>query len=378
MEQNIKTILEDTGKAEFTRKEIMDLGREAGLEDKAIYKGLNALHRVKRGVYSTNSQPSIAKPALQIQNRVALHSVSSVKSSEVYVPDVDPSYIKWGEYSTITKVVKSRMYFPIYVSGLSGNGKTMMIEQACAFAKREYVRLQISPETDEDDLIGGFRLVNGETVFQKGPVIKAMEEGAILLIDEIDRASNKVMCLQGVLEGKPILIKKTGEIISPADGFNVIATANTKGRGSDDGRYSAASIIDDAFLERFCCEIDQKFPSPNVERKIVESHMNKYGVEDDEFVEKLIGWSNVIRKTFYSDGVEELISTRRLCHIAKAFSLFKDRLKAITMCVNRFDDETRMAFLDLYTKIDESQLDENGEIIGDTPEPANLNANPPF
>jgi len=265
------------------------------------------------------------------------------------------------------KIIKSKLFFPVYVSGLSGNGKTMMIEQACAKAKREYVRVQISPETDEDDLIGGFRLINGETVFQKGPIIKAMERGCLLLIDEIDRATNKIMCLQGVLEGNPVLLKKTGQVITPADGFNIIATANTKGRGSDDGRFTAASIIDDAFLERFVCSIDQEFPSPMIEKKIVMAHMSKFGVEAEEFCDKLIAWSNVIRKTFEADGVEEIVSTRRLCHIVKTYSIFEDRSKAIAMCINRFDEETRTAFLDLYTKIDESQLTEDGEII-ETPE----------
>jgi MoxR-like ATPase len=242
----------------------------------------------------------------------------------------------------------------------------MMVEQACAKTGREYVRVQISPETDEDDLIGGFRLVDGETIFQKGPVIKAMERGCILLIDEIDRATNKIMCLQGVLEGSPVLLKKTGEVVTPAEGFNVIGTANTKGRGSDDGRFTAASIIDDAFLERFVCVIDQAFPQPTIEKKIVEKHMAKFGVEDTQFAEKLIAWSNVIRKTFEAEGVEEVVSTRRLCHIVKSFSIFNDRMKAINMCISRFDEETRTAFLDLYTKIDESQLTADGEVIEET------------
>jgi MoxR-like ATPase len=237
---------------------------------------------------------------------------------------------------------------------MSGNGKTFMVEQATAKAKREYIRVQISPETDEDDLIGGFRLIDGETIFQKGPVIKAMERGAILLIDEIDRATNKIMCLQGVLEGNPVLLKKTGEVINPAPGFNVIATANTKGRGSDDGRYSAASIIDDAFLERFVASIDQAYAPSNVEKTILTKHAAKYDVDDSEFIEKLVSWSTVIRKTFEDDAIDEVVSTRRLCHIVKTHSVFNDRAKSIELCINRFDDETKTAFLDLYTKIDES------------------------
>ena len=286
------------------------------------------------------------------------------KNTESYVPSKVNGYVKFGHYADVKIIKKAGSFYPVFITGLSGNGKTMGVTQACA-EKKELFRVNITIETDEDDLIGGFRLVNGETVFQKGPVVKAMERGCILLIDEIDRATNKIMCLQGVLEGNPILLKKTGEVVTPADGFNVIATANTKGRGSDDGRFTAASIIDEAFLERFVCVIDQAFPQPTIEKKIVEKHMAKFGVEDSEFAEKLIAWSNVIRKTFEAEGVEEVVSTRRLCHIVKSFSIFEDRMKAINMCISRFDEETRVAFLDLYTKIDESQLNENGEIIQD-------------
>ena len=295
--------------------------------------------------------------------------IHAFTNDDVYVPPVDPTFVAWGEHASIKKVIQSRMFFPVYISGLSGNGKTMMVEQACAKLKREYIRVQISPETDEDDLIGGFRLINGETVFHKGPVVKAMERGCILLIDEIDRGSNKVMCLQGVLEGKPILIKKIGQVVAPAPGFNIIATANTKGRGSDDGRYSAASIIDDAFMERFVATIDQPYPNFKTEHSIVKKHLDALDLKDDEFVDKLVGWSSVIRKTYEAEGVDELISTRRLCHIVKAYSVFNDRLTAINMCISRFENETREAFLDLYTKIDGNaiQLNEDGQIV--TPAP---------
>ena len=293
--------------------------------------------------------------------KMSVGSVRSVQNEEVYVPTVNKNFVQWGEYKHIKKIIESRMFFPVYISGMSGNGKTMMVEQACAKAKREYVRVQISPETDEDDLIGGFRLIDGETVFQKGPVIKAMEAGAILLIDEIDRGSNKIMCLQGVLEGNPIMIKKTGETVLPANGFNVIATANTKGQGSDDGRFVAAQVIDEAFLERFVANIDQPFPTSATEAKIVEKHMNSYDVEDPEFVTKLVAWSKIIRKTFDDDGVDEVVSTRRLCHIAKAYSIFSDRLTAIKMCISRFETETREAFLDLYSKIDAGEINPDEE-----------------
>jgi MoxR-like ATPase len=236
-----------------------------------------------------------------------------------------------------------------------------MVEQACAKVKKEFIRVQINPETDEDDLLGGFRLINGETVFAKGPVLKAMENGAILLLDEIDRATNKIMCLQGILEGKPVLVKKTGEIVKPAEGFNVIATANTKGKGSEDGRFTAASIIDEAFLERFTISVDQQFPGMGVEKKIVLKHMEKFGATDDDFADKLVIWADIIRKTFYDDGVDEVISTRRLCHIVQTFSIFNKRDKAIDLCISRFDDDTKSAFLDLYTKVDEDALGEYSE-----------------
>lgn len=367
MTKSLKTILAESGKDSFTRQEILAHAKENNIGLKVAYQTINNLNRVKRGVYSLEA-PAVSTPITSevpqtAMANIAFRGVASVSNDEVYVPTVDSTYIKWGEYSTIMKIIKSKMFFPTYIAGLSGNGKTMMVEQACAKTGREYVRVQISPETDEDDLIGGFRLVDGETVFQKGPVVKAMERGCILLIDEIDRATNKIMCLQGVLEGNPILLKKTGEVVAPAEGFNVIATANTKGRGSDDGRFSAASIIDDAFLERFVCVIDQPFPQPTIEKKIVAAHMSKYGAEDNEFVDKLIAWSNVIRKTFEAEGVDEVVSTRRLCHIVKSFSIFNDRMKSINMCISRFDEETRTAFLDLYTKIDENQLNEDGEAV---------------
>jgi hypothetical protein len=310
--------------------------------------------RVKIGTYSLEAQlksisqrviPTIAKP----EN---IAKMQSIVNEEKTFAKLDPTFVPWGAYSDIVKMVKSEMFFPIYISGLSGNGKTFMVEQACSKLNREFIRVQINPETDEDDLIGGFRLINGETVFSKGPVLKAMENGAILLLDEIDRATNKIMCLQGILEGKPVLVKKTGETISPKAGFNVIATANTKGKGSEDGRFTAASIIDEAFLERFTVAIDQQFPSPSIETKILNNHMTKFGVEDTDFVEKLITWADIIRKTFYDEGVDEVISTRRLCHIAQTFSIFNNRTKAIDLCIARFDEDTKSAFLDLYSKVD--------------------------
>ena len=361
------------------RKDINAAGADLGMSEYEVWKVVKTLLSAgKRGYFYFNAPAAnVSAPAekLSAAKKFKLAtSVASVVDDEIYIPKSDPTYVKWGEYKTVLSVIESGHFFPLYISGMSGNGKTFMVEQAAAKAKREYIRVQISPETDEDDLIGGFRLIDGETIFQKGPVIKAMERGAILLIDEIDRATNKIMCLQGVLEGNPVLLKKTGEVITPAAGFNVIATANTKGRGSDDGRYSAASIIDDAFLERFVASIDQNYPPSNVEKNILTKHAAKYDVDDSEFIEKLVSWSTVIRKTYDDDAIDEVVSTRRLCHIVKTYSVFSDRSKAIELCINRFDSETKTAFLDLYTKIDESAESLEQETETNISEPTNEEA----
>ena len=357
-------------KTEFTAKMIKEAALAVGENPRSAYVNIRYTHNaptVRRGVYNLESMmPKSARPAKAAPEMVK--GVESVSNDEVFVPDFDPTFVPWGNFSEIIKVLKSGMFYPTFVSGLSGNGKTFQIEQACAKLNREYVRVQISPETDEDDLIGGFRLIKGETVFQKGPVIKAMEAGAVLMIDEIDRGTNKIMCLQGVLEGKPVLIKKTGEVVEPAEGFNVIATANTKGKGSEDGRYSGATIIDDAFLERFTITLEQTFPTIATEEKIVMKHMSKFESIDEEFAKLLVGWADAIRKTFYDEGIDEVISTRRLCHIVQTFSIFGKREKAIALCVNRFDDDTKEAFIDLYEKVDatinnpeEVEIDLDGE-----------------
>lgn len=301
--------------------------------------------------------PQFGPVAPPVESNVIQRQKTFADVDECFVPAADPTFVTWGDYKMIKQIIDSKLFFPTYISGLSGNGKTMMVEQACAKTKREYVRVQISPETDETDLIGGFRLVDGETVFYKGPVVKAMERGAILLIDELDRGSNKIMCLQGVLEGKPVLIKKIGQVIVPKKGFNIFATANTKGRGSEDGRFSAANIIDEAFIERFVATVDQPYPDARIERSIVEKHMQSLSVKDVEFADKLVAWSQIIRKTYENEGVDEVVSTRRLCHIVKAHSIFKDRLRSIAMCIQRFDLDTRSAFTDLYTKIDAQPIE---------------------
>lgn len=349
---------------ELSPKQVIAAGADVGMTPGEVYKELNEFPKIRRGIYD---MAGVMVPFKTSQKTAPVKNigVSSVSNDEVFVPEQDKTFVQWGNFSDVFKIVKSQMFYPTFITGLSGNGKTFMVEQACAKANREYVRVQISPETDEDDLIGGFRLLNGETVFQKGPVLKAMEAGAILLIDEIDRGTNKIMCLQGVLEGKPVLVKKTGEVVTPKDGFNVLATANTKGKGSDDGRFTAATILDEAFLERFTITVEQSYPAPAVEKKIITKHMEKFECIDGEFTELLVGWADTIRRTFEDGGVDEIISTRRLCHIVQTFSIFGKRDKAIALCVNRFDDDTKEAFLDLYTKVD-ATVSGVGEYPNDT------------
>ena len=268
------------------------------------------------------------------------------------VPVQDDTFVKFGPFTDIKKIIQSKLFYPAFITGLSGNGKTFGVEQACAQLKRELIRVNITIETDEDDLIGGFRLVNGETVWHNGPVIEALERGAILLLDEIDLASNKILCLQSILEGTGVFLKKIGRTVRPAAGFNVIATANTKGKGSDDGRFIGTNVLNEAFLERFPVTFEQSYPKPSVEQKILDKIAHNLGVKDTEFCKRLVDWGDIIRKTFYDGGIEEIISTRRLVHIVRAYSIFNDKMKAIQVCVNRFDDETKQAFLELYDKVD--------------------------
>lgn len=309
-------------------------------------------NRVGRGQYHIEMVASVVplrKPE-PVETKQVTQTVFD--QTQIEVPSRDKSYVSWGFFKDVKQVVDSKAFYPIFIAGLSGNGKTMMVEQACAQTKRKYVRVNITEETDEDDLIGGFRLVNGETVWCDGPIPQAMKQGAICLIDEIDRGSNKLMCLQAVLEGKSLYIKKTGAVVNPELGFNVIATANTKGRGSDDGRFTGARILDEAFLERFIATLDQPYPTLAVEKKIVLNAMESYGNLDGEFAEKLVTWADIIRTTYLDGGIDDIISTRRLVHIARTFGIFNDRKRAIELCISRFDEDTRVAFLDLYTKVD--------------------------
>ena len=284
------------------------------------------------------------------------YEAPAVNSAANYIPEKDDSYVPFGNFNSVRKVISSRKFYPTFITGLSGNGKTMSVEQACAAAKRELIRVNITIETDEDDLIGGFRLIDGNTVWHNGPVVEALERGAVLLLDEIDLASNKILCLQSVLEGKGVFLKKIGKYVNPSNGFNVIATANTKGKGSEDGRFVGTNILNEAFLERFPVTFEQEYPTSTIETKIL---LNA-GCEK-EFTDNLIKWAGIIRKTFFDGGVDEVITTRRLVHIVQAFDIFGNRLDAITKCVNRFDDDTKQSFLDLYTKVDAGEDSEYTE-----------------
>ena len=268
------------------------------------------------------------------------------------VPEKDATFVKFGNFPDIKKIIASKLFYPTFVTGLSGNGKTFGIEQVCAQLRRELIRVNITIETDEDDLIGGFRLVNGNTVWHNGPVVEALERGAILLLDEIDLASNKILCLQPVLEGKGLFLKKIGKFVQPKAGFNVVATANTKGKGSDDGRFIGTNVLNEAFLERFPVTFEQAYPAPAHEIKILKNVASSLGVDDTDFCKRLVDWADIIRKTFYDGGIEEIISTRRLVHILRAFSIFNNKEKAIKVCINRFDEDTKQSFLELYDKVD--------------------------
>ena len=280
----------------------------------------------------------------------AAYIVSSLTGN--IVPKKDPIFVSFGNYPDIKSIVKSNRFYPVFITGLSGNGKTMGVTQACAEAKRELIRVNITIETDEDDLLGGYRLKDGQTVWQNGPVIEAMERGAILLLDEVDLASNKIMCLQPILEGSGVFVKKINKFVKPAQGFNVIATANTKGQGSDDGKFIGTNVLNEAFLERFPVTFEQKYPSVAIEKKILNNTLKASGKSDVKFVDKLTTWADVIRKTYFDGGVDEIISTRRLVHITQAYAIFDNKMKAIKMCTNRFDDDTKNSFVELYTKVD--------------------------
>jgi len=342
--------LQDRYGSSITADNIREYCSETGVSYPTVTKRLEQF-KVRRGFWNLTVQEKLeqtfnspsAEPVIQ-QN---------------LIPDKDDNFISFGNFSDVKKIISSRIFYPVFITGLSGNGKTFCVEQACAQLKRELIRVNITIETDEDDLIGGFRLINGETVWHNGPVIEALERGAVLLLDEIDLASNKILCLQSVLEGKGIFLKKIGKYVKPANGFTVVATANTKGKGSDDGRFIGTNVLNEAFLERFALTFEQDYPGSKTEQKILEKLMTSLGETDLEFCEKLASWADIIRKTFKDGGIDEVISTRRLTHIIRAYSIFGKRMKAIQVCVNRFDDETKTSFLELYDKIDASVNNED-------------------
>ena len=352
----------DTNGGIFRKKDVFAVAHPMGIEklnwllskDNVVSRGVYDLSAAMVGV-TAKPAPVMPQPVAEITSKPVAKTVMQPKLEVIIdnlVPRLDATYVPFGFYTDLIKVLKAEAFYPTFISGLSGNGKTTMIEQACAKLKRECLRVNISVETDEDDLIGGNTLVDGNVVYREGPVLTAMKRGAILILDEIDRGSNKLMCIQAILEGKPYFNKKTGETVFPAKGFNVVATANTKGRGSDDGKFISAQILDDAFLERFAITVEQEYPSAKVEKKIVMNKMEKAGAVDEEFADNLVTWAEIIRKTFYDGGIDDLISTRRLEHIVNAFAMFKSRQKAVELCVNRFDADTKSAFLDLYSKVD--------------------------
>ena len=358
----VEALYKKYGRTEISRSEINDFVKSGKISNPSWLK--NKKYLVSRGVYSLPIAGNDFSPTLTDVPLVPEESKEPVVAKAAFVvsslignivPDKDPVFVPWGYFKDIKKIVSSKAFYPIFVTGLSGNGKTMNVSQACAAANRECIRVNITIETDEDDLLGGYRLQDGQTVWQDGPVIEAMKRGALLLLDEIDLASNKIMCLQPILEGNGVFLKKINQFVKPAKGFNVIATANTKGQGSDDGKFIGTNILNEAFLERFPITIEQAYPSNKIEEKIllnVMSDKKLTSTVDSEFASSLVTWADIIRKTYYEGGVDELISTRRLVHIVEAFSIFKNKMKAIEMCTNRFDLDTKTSFLDLYTKID--------------------------
>ena len=354
-QKSVLKVLKDTYKKDtVTRAEINALVKKKVIKNPSWLK--SDKFKVDRGVYTldidsdTKSESKSTETKKISTDTKAAYVVSSLTDN--VVPAKDTDFVNFGNYADIRNIVKSKKFYPVFITGLSGNGKTLAVTQACAESKREMIRCNITIETDEDDLLGGYRLKDGQTVWQNGPVIEAMERGAVLLLDEIDLASNKIMCLQPILEGSGVYVKKINRFVKPKIGFNVIATANTKGQGSDDGKFIGTNVLNEAFLERFPVTFEQQYPSAKIEEKIVAQKLKSAGKSDVKFASNLVTWADVIRKTYNDGGVDEIISTRRLVHIAEAYGIFKNKMKAIQVCTNRFDDDTKTSFTDLYTKVD--------------------------
>jgi len=338
----------------LTRAEINSLVSKKKLKNPSWLK--TDKYKVDRGTYKlplegeVTENEQLMEAPVEVTKTEAAYVVSSLTGN--IVPKKDPIFVSFGNYPDVKQIIKSSQFYPVFITGLSGNGKTMGVTQACAELKKELIRVNITIETDEDDLLGGYRLKDGQTVWQNGPVIEAMERGAVLLLDEVDLASNKIMCLQPILEGSGVFVKKINKFVKPKDGFNVIATANTKGQGSEDGKFIGTNVLNEAFLERFPITFEQSYPTMKIEKKILTNTLKAAGKTDDQFIDKLTTWADVIRKTYFDGGVDEIISTRRLVHITQAFGIFDNKMKAIQMCTNRFDDDTKNSFVELYTKVD--------------------------
>ena len=361
----VKHAYEKFGKAQLSVDELKQANKKFGCKYAPQWLIKNKDYKVGKSLFKLpvdgESQSVAVKKTANTDSEKILAPVNETKKEAAYVvsslvgdivPKKDPVFVSFGNYPDLKSIIKSNRFYPVFITGLSGNGKTMGVTQACAEAKKELIRVNITIETDEDDLLGGYRLKDGQTVWQNGPVIEAMERGALLLLDEIDLASNKIMCLQPILEGSGVFVKKINKFIKPANGFNVIATANTKGQGSEDGKFIGTNVLNEAFLERFPITFEQKYPSVNIEKKILNNTLKSYGKSDIKFVDKLTTWADVIRKTYFDGGVDEIISTRRLVHITQAYSIFDNKMKAVQMCTNRFDDDTKNSFVELYTKVD--------------------------
>ena len=356
-EDQIFDSLKSTYGTEFTTADVRGF---CALNDISYQTVTKKIKQYKVGKGKWNLEVT-TKAVENIEKSFSAPAVEPVVEADL-IPEKDETFVKFGPFTDLKKIISSKLFYPTFITGLSGNGKTFGVEQACAQLKREIIRVNITIETDEDDLIGGFRLVDGATIWHDGPVIQALNRGAILLLDEIDLASNKILCLQSILEGKGVFLKKVGKFVKPARGFNIIATANTKGKGSDDGRFIGTNVLNEAFLERFALTFEQEYPTPKTEQKILEKVSGNLGVLDEKFCENLANWADIIRRTYNDGGIDEVISTRRLVHIIRAFVIWNDRMKAIKVCVNRFDDETKQSFLELYDKIDADIVTETSDV----------------
>src|SRR6056300_855284 len=363
---------------EITRKQLIDVEKKHKVafpqwlvsnKDLKISKGLYKMPTESDDSVTTTVEKTVDNSTPATSNKEAAYIVSSLTGN--IVPTKDKNFVSFGNYPDVKNIIKSNKFYPVFVTGLSGNGKTMAVTQACAELKKELIRVNITIETDEDDLLGGYRLKDGQTVWQNGPLIEAMERGAVLLLDEIDLASNKIMCLQPILEGSGVFVKKINKFVKPKDGFNVIATANTKGQGSEDGKFIGTNVLNEAFLERFPITFEQSYPTSKIEKKILTNTLKAAGKTDVDFIDKLTTWADVIRKTYFDGGVDEIISTRRLVHITQAFAIFDNKMKAIQMCTNRFDDDTKNSFVELYTKVDAGA---NAESIMEDQRNADINS----